>query len=178
VLTRTGRLDGHGDTDGRPIVKVKGIRVAGYDDPYERHAGEGFADLFRQPDASEIARFATWLRPIRDHVDIVMVHNPALLPDAVKELDAEERPRPLLFLVGHTHHSALTRSPGATIINAGTVGAGGTGSLLKHLNVGIARVTYEMTPRFTPLAVDQVDINPRSGNATARRERLDETLDK
>ena len=177
VLTRTGRLDGKGDTTGRPIVNVKGIRVAGYDDPYERHAGEGFADLFRVPGPDEIERFATWLRPIRDDVDIVMVHNPALLPEAVRELDAEHRAHPLLFLVGHTHHSSLTRTPGATIINSGTVGAGGTGSLLKHLDVGIARVTYEMTPRFTPLAVDQIEIDPRSGNATARRERLDEPVD-
>ncbi len=177
VLTRTGRLDGKGDTSGRPIINVKGIRVAGYDDPYERHAGEGFADLFRIPGPDEIERFATWLRPIRDDVDIVMVHNPALLPDALKELDEENRATPLLFLVGHTHHSSLTRTPGATVINSGTVGAGGTGSLLKHLDVGIARVTYEMTPRFHPLAVDQIEIDPRSGNATARRERLDEPLD-
>ncbi len=177
VLTRTGRLDGKGDTSGRPIINVKGIRVAGYDDPYERHAGEGFADLFRIPGPDEIERFATWLRPIRDDVDIVMVHNPALLPEAVRELDAEHRAQPLLFLVGHTHHSSLTRTPGATVINSGTVGAGGTGSLLKHLDVGIARVTFERTPRFHPLAVDQIEIDPRSGNATARRERLDEPLD-
>jgi predicted phosphodiesterase len=177
VLTRTGRLDAKGETTGDPIVNVKGIRVAGYDDPYERHAGSGFADIFRIPGPEEIERFATWLRPIRDDVDIVMVHNPALLPEAVQELDREHRAQPLLFLVGHTHHSSLTRTPGATIVNAGTVGAGGTGSLLKHLDVGIARVTYEMRPRFTPLAVDQIDIDPRSGNATARRERLDEPLD-
>jgi hypothetical protein len=106
-----------------------------------------------------------------------MVHNPALLPIALDELDAEHRARPLMFLVGHTHHSALERRPGSTIVNAGTVGAGGTGSLQKNLKVGIARVTYVIEPRFTPLAVDQVDIDPRSGNATARRERLDEPLD-
>jgi Icc-related predicted phosphoesterase len=176
VLTRTGRLNGRGETTGRPIVDIKGIRVAGYDDPYERHAGEGFADLFRKPDASEIARFANWLRPIRDDVDIVMVHNPALLPDAVKELDAEQRARPLLFLVGHTHHSSLTRSPGATVVNAGTVGAGGTGNLAEHSKVGIARLTYDVKPRFEPLAVDLIEIDPGSGNATARRERLDEPL--
>jgi predicted phosphodiesterase len=177
VLTRTGRLNGRGETSGREIVNVKGIRVAGYDDPFERHAGQGFADIFRIPDASEIERFADWLRPIRDDVDIVMVHNPALLPLAVKELDARPRTQPLVFLVGHTHHAALTRTRNATVINAGTVGAGGTGSLLKHLDVGIARVTYEIEPRFKPLAVDMIEIDPRSGNATARRERLDESVD-
>jgi hypothetical protein len=108
-------------------------------------------------------------------VDIVMVHNPALLPDALTELDDEHRAQPLLILVGHTHHSELTRRPGATIINAGTVGAGGTGNLKEHSKVGIARITYETTPSFTPLAADLVEIDPGSGNATARRERLDES---
>jgi predicted phosphodiesterase len=102
-----------------------------------------------------------------------MVHNPALLPDALKEL--ESRAKPLLFLVGHTHHQQLDRLPGATIINAGTVGAGGTGNLKEHSKVGIARITYETKPSFMPLAADLVEIDPGSGNATARRERLDES---
>src|SRR5829696_2006181 len=177
VLTRTGRENPKGETTGHPIVDVNGLKVAGYDDPYERRSGEGFADRYnRTPDASELERFATWLRPIRDDVDIVMVHNPALLPNALDELDAEQRPRPLLFFVGHTHHSELTRRPGATIVNAGTVGAGGTGNLLENSKVGIARVTYETQPSFTPLAADLIEIDPGSGNATARRERLDEPV--
>ena len=177
VLTRTGRLNARGETSGRPVVDVKGLRVAGYDDPFERRAAQDFADRFdRTPDAAEVERFATWLRPIRDDVDIVMVHNPALLPTALDELDAEPRAQPLLFLVGHTHHSSLTRRAGSTVINAGTVGAGGTGNLLEREDVGIARVAYETEPRFTPLAADLIEIDPRSGNATARRERLDEPL--
>ena len=158
-------------------MSFNGLRVAGYDDPFERRSGEGFADRYnRTPDASELERFATWLRPIRDQVDIVMVHNPALLANALDELDAEQRPQPLLFFVGHTHHSELTRRPGATIVNAGTVGAGGTGNLLEQSKVGIARVTYETQPSFMPLAADLIEIDPGSGNATARRERLDEPV--
>ena len=59
------------------------------------------------------------------------------------------------------------------MINAGTVGAGGTGNLLEREKIGIARLSYEAKP-FEPLAVDMVTIDPRSGSATARRERLDE----
>jgi predicted phosphodiesterase len=176
VLTRSGRLNARGETTGRPVVDIAGLKVAGYDDPFERRSGEGFADRYdRTPDAAELERFATWLRPIRDEVDIVMVHNPALLPDALTDLDAEQRTRPLLFLVGHTHHSALTRRPGATIVNAGTVGAGGTTNLLEREKVGIARITYDNGP-FTPLAADLIEIDPRTGDATARRERLDEPV--
>ena len=177
VLTRTGRLSPDGETtSGHPIVSVAGLRVAGYDDPFERRAGEDFADRFDMtPDATQIERFTSWMRDVRDRADIVMVHNPALLPDALDELDAENRAKPLLILVGHTHHAELTRRPGATVINAGTVGAGGTGNLVKASNdIGIARLSYESKPSFRPLAVDMVTIDPRSGSATARRERLDE----
>jgi predicted phosphodiesterase len=177
VLTRTGRLNGKGETTGQPVINVKGLRVAGYDDPFQRRAAEDFTDRYdRTPDASELERFATWLRPIRDDVDIVMVHNPALLPDALDELDEQPRQEPLLFLVGHTHHNALTRRPGATILNAGTVGAGGTTNLLEREQVGIARVAYETEPGFQALAADLIEIDPRSGNATARLERLDEPV--
>ena len=81
VLTRTGRLSGKGETtDGHPVQTVAGLRVAGYDDPFERQAGENFADRYnRTPDPTEVERFATWMRGVRDDVDIVMVHNPALL---------------------------------------------------------------------------------------------------
>jgi predicted phosphodiesterase len=177
VLTRTGRLSADGETtSGRLVVTVAGLRVAGYDDPFERRAGEDFADRFdRTPDATQIERFTTWMRDVRDDADVVMVHNPALLPDALDELDAENRAKPLLILVGHTHHAKLTRRPGATVINAGTVGAGGTGNLVKaDNNIGIARLSYEVRPSFQPLAVDMVTIDPRTGSATARRERLDE----
>jgi predicted phosphodiesterase len=178
VLTRTGRQSGRGDTtDGRPVVNVAGLRVAGYDDPFERHAGDNFADRYnRVPDAAEVDRFTDWLRGVRDQVDVVMVHNPALLPKALDELDAEPRSQPLVILTGHTHHAELTRRPNATVINAGTVGAGGTGNLLEKSDIGIARFLYERKPSFRALAVDMVTIDPHSGSATARRERLDEPV--
>ena len=177
VLTRTGRLNADGETTGHPVVTIAGLRIAGYDDPFQRRAGEGFADRYdRTPDAAELARFATWLRPIRDDLDIVMVHNPALLPDALQELDEAPRAEPLVFLVGHTHHNALSRRPGSTVLNAGTVGAGGTTNLLEREKIGIARLAYETEPSFEALAADLVQIDPRSGSTTARRERLDEPV--
>jgi predicted phosphodiesterase len=176
VLTRAGRLSNNGETtSGHPVVTIAGLRVAGYDDPFERQAGQNFADRYnRAPDRSEVERFATWMRGVRDQADIVMVHNPALLTDALKELDADPPAKPLTILVGHTHHAELTRRPGATVINAGTVGAGGTGNLLEKNKIGIARLSYDTQPSFQALAVDMVTIDPRNGSATARRERLDE----
>ena len=63
-----------------------------------------------------------------------------------------------------------------TIVNGGSIGGGGTGNLAEEdtTDVGIARVVYTAEPSFRPLAVDLVSIDPSSGSATARRERLDE----
>ena len=82
---------------------------------------------------------------------------------------------PIVFVVGHTHHADLETQPGVTVINGGSVGAGGTGNLADApTNVGIARLAYSIDPRFTPLAADLVSIDPGDGSATAQRVRLDE----
>ena len=62
------------------------------------------------------------------------------------------------------------------VVNGGSIGGGGTGNLAERetTDVGIARVVYTPDPAFRPLAVDLVSIDPSTGSATARRERLDE----
>ena len=68
VLTRTGRLSADGETtSGHPVVTVAGLRVAGYDDPFERRAARSSPTATtarRTP--SEIERFTTWMRSVRD----------------------------------------------------------------------------------------------------------------
>jgi hypothetical protein len=61
------------------------------------------------------------------------------------------------------------------VINGGSIGAGGTGNLAEDsTKVGLARLSYATKGGFEPLAADLVGIDPGSGAATARRERLDE----
>jgi hypothetical protein len=76
-------------------------------------------------------------------------------------------------MVGHTHTADLGRQPGVTVINGGSVGAGGTGNLAEQVNIGIARFIYSLKPAFTPLAADLVTIDPGTGSSSARRTRLD-----
>jgi hypothetical protein len=59
------------------------------------------------------------------------------------------------------------------VVNGGSVGAGGTGNLAEKTPIGLARLTYTADPAFQPLAADLVTIDPGTGSATARRERLD-----
>jgi predicted phosphodiesterase len=175
VLTAQGRLQ-RGGTHGHVINRIAGLRVAGYGDPFERRAADHFKDRYREPPtpAQQVA-FTSWLRPLLGKVDLVMVHEPALIAPALQELKANPPAEPLAFLVGHTHHSALTRQPNVTVINGGSVGGGGTGNLADGSTpIGLARFSYDLSGGFRPLAVDLVGIDPGTGAATARRERLDD----
>jgi predicted phosphodiesterase len=170
VLTEDGSF-----TDGKVIQDIKGLKVAGYSDPFERRRGENFKDRYEPaPTPAMTDAFTAWLRPLIGKVDVVMVHEPALIAPAIEILKDDPPTRPLVFITGHTHKAAIERYPGVTIINGGSVGAGGTGNLTELVHMGIARLIFTSEPDFQPLAADLVEIDPGDGSATARRERLDE----
>jgi predicted phosphodiesterase len=173
VLTEDGRLLPNGRL-GRVIVNVRGVRVAGYADPFERLARNGFRQQ-REPRPTEEQQreFANWLRPLIGDVDIVMVHEPQLAELAVEELRRDPPPRPMAIFTGHTHESALRTSHNLLELNGGTVGGGGTGNLEKNQPFGLAVVTYDRRGGFDPLAADLVEIDGRVGAAKAERTRLD-----
>jgi hypothetical protein len=104
-----------------------------------------------------------------------MVHEPGLIGPALQMLEDDPPARPIVFVVGHTHSPSIARGPGVTVVNGGSVGAGGTGNLAEPTDIGIARLIYTVEPAFQPLAADLVEIDPGDGSATARRQRLDGT---
>jgi predicted phosphodiesterase len=175
VLTDLGRLK-RGGRYGRVINDIAGMRVAGYSDPFQRRAAENYRDRFEpEPSEEQLEAFATWLRPLVGKVDVVMVHEPALIEKALEELEIVPPEEPIVFVVGHTHKPELTRSENVTVINGGSIGGGGTGNLTDDAtDIGLARLSYSLGRGFRPLAADLVSIDPGSGAATARRERLDE----
>ena len=71
-------------------------------------------------------------------------------------------------------NSTQVTSPGLGGSTLPTGVAGGTGNLTEPTKMGIARLIFTTAPNFQPLAADLVEIDPGSGSATARRERLDE----
>ncbi len=177
VLTQFGRLKPGGGY-GPVVNEVAGLRVAGYSDPFERKAAEGYRDRFtNEITPAQQATFATWLRQQLGNVDVVMVHEPGLIAQALEELEAAPPADPLVFLVGHTHEPSLDRQPNVDVINGGSIGGGGTGNLADGSTaVGLARMSYDTADGFEPLAADLVAIDPGTGAATARRERLDEPV--
>jgi predicted phosphodiesterase len=175
VLTEHGRLNPDGSY-GDVVQRIAGLRVAGYSDPFERRSADDYADRYHPiPTAEQQDAFTQFMRSVEPDVDVIMVHEPQLIAPALAILKDDPPSHPIVFVVGHTHHADLETQPGVTVINGGSVGAGGTGNLADApTNVGIARLAYSIDPRFTPLAADLVSIDPGDGSATAQRVRLDE----
>ncbi len=173
VLTERGRLMPDGSY-GPQVVDIDDLRVAGYRDPFERRAGENFRDRYQpSPTPAQQDAFTAWLAPLIGDVDIVMVHEPALIEPALAILEDSPPARPLVIITGHTHKASLERFPGVTVINGGSVGAGGTGNLTERTDYGLARLIYTTKPAFQPLAADLITIDPTDGSSTASRERLE-----
>jgi predicted phosphodiesterase len=174
VLTERGRLLRRGRL-GPVVVNVAGLRVAGYGDPFRRRRARGYLRAGPpDPTPAEQTLFAEWVRGLERKVDVVMVHNPVLAAQAIGMLHRDPPEQPIVLLVGHTHRADIRIDGEVTVINGGTVGAGGTGNLNEDAKIGAARMIYVRDRQaFTPLAADLVEIDPGSGSATARRFRLD-----
>ena len=173
VLTERGQMKADG-TFGPQVVDINDLRVAGYRDPFERRSTENFRDRYQpSPTPAQQDAFTAWLAPLIGDVDIVMVHEPALIEPALAILKDNPPSRPLVIITGHTHKASLDRLPGVTVINGGSVGAGGTGNLTESTDYGLARLIYTTKPDFQPLAADLITIDPGDGSSTAKRQRLE-----
>jgi predicted phosphodiesterase len=172
VLTRRGRLLPGGRL-GEIVVNVDGLRVAGYEDPYQRRARNGYRNRGSDPTGAQRRAFAAWLRPLLGQVDVVMTHGPGLTELAVQELKEDPPARPLAILTGHSHMSSVKTSENLVELNGGTVGGGGTGNLEKNQPFGLAVLVWARSRAFTPLLADIVEIDAVSGAAKAERRALD-----
>jgi hypothetical protein len=158
---------------GDVVVKVDGVRVAGYSDPFERRRRNGYRDRGSEATDAQKRAFADWLRPLLPRVDVVLTHQPGLTDLAVEELRRDPPSRPLAILTGHTHVPSLSTSRNLVLLNGGTVGGGGTGNLEKKQPFGLAVLVRQRSRRFTPLLADVVEIDAVSGAARAERTSLD-----
>ena len=175
VLTEHGRLL-RGGRFGPMVVRVAGLDVAGYGDPFRRRRARGYTKegFTPAPTPAEQTLFAEWLTKVEPKVDVVMVHEPGLAAKGIQMLRSDPPSHPIVMLVGHTHRAAIEIHPNFSVINGGTVGAGGAANLDENAKIGVARMLYANGDGgFQPLASDLVEIDPGNGSATAKRFRLD-----
>jgi predicted phosphodiesterase len=176
VLRRYGRLNADGST-GALVVKVGGVRIAGYDDPLKRLASKDYEDNGATYTEEEQQAFAAWFDDVRAKVDVVMVHAPGLAKLAIDALRADPPTTPLVVVWGHTHTAELRQDGALTTLNPGSLGGGGTGNLAEAGgDIGLARLIYDTAGGFAPRAADLVQIDPGNGSAQAQRHRLDEPV--
>jgi predicted phosphodiesterase len=172
VLTREGRLRPDGSTDGRRIIEIDGLDVAGYDDPLEGRSARVEAhplELTEAQFAEAAQEFVSWFSGLPLRPDIVLVHQHGLAHALLRTIRPEDAP--LLILTGHDHEQHLERNESAVLVDGGTVGAGGPFAIGEQ-HVGFAELRF--TESGVTRTVDLVDVEPLTGNALARRVALTE----
>ncbi|WP_205695732.1 metallophosphoesterase family protein [Conexibacter sp. SYSU D00693] len=170
VLRRDGQVRADGSR-GPVVVRAAGLRIAGFESPNVRRRAGGYRDEGAEVDEAEREAFRSWVLGLAGQVDVVLVHEPALVGDALDVLRADVTLPPLLVVSGHTHQAAVRADRDVVEVNGGSIGAGGTGNLGDGTDLSLAVVTFRRDP-FAPLAVDTVAIDPATGAATATRVRV------
>jgi predicted phosphodiesterase len=175
VLTDTGRLNGAGHTDGRPVQRILGMKVAGWSDPLEAKTDPAspsrifsFADL-PNGTAKYVAaeqRLLDWFEALPERPNIVMVHENGLAQSLARSLQEQNYQGRLLILTGHDHKQHIDKYGRIVVADGGTVGAGGVFGASKS-PVGFADLNLIDKGRLA--SVDLVQVQPFTGAAQADR---------
>ncbi len=176
VLTSTGRLLPNGRTDGKPVQKLFGMKVAGYEDPFESHSDDpgdpkrifSFAQLPDGDLAFQTAgeELVAWFEKLPQKPDVVLVHESGLAQTLARTLHADGYSDPLIVLTGHDHKQHVDKYGSIVVADGGTVGAGGLFGISKTA-VGFAYLNVS-----SPGVLDSVDLvqaEPFTGAAQADR---------
>ena len=169
VLTRDGRLLPDGSTDGRPVVDIDGLQVAGYDDPLEGRTGHLEArplDLSESEFVAASSELVAWFEALPSRPDIVVVHQHGLAHTLLESVADGEFEQPLLIFTGHDHEQHLHEEEGAVLVDGGTVGAGGPFEIGAQA-AGFAEIHF--ADGAEARAVDLIEVEPISGEARASR---------
>jgi predicted phosphodiesterase len=175
VLTDTGRLNGAGRTDGMPVQKILGLKVAGWPDPLEAKTDPGspsrifsFADLPHGTTKYLAAeqRLLNWFEALPERPNVVLVHENGLAQFLARSLQQQGYQGRLVILTGHDHKQHIDKYGRIVVVDGGTVGAGGVFGASKS-PVGFADLN--LVGRGQLASVDLVRVQPFTGAAQADR---------
>ncbi|MGH3013429.1 MAG: metallophosphoesterase family protein [Gaiellaceae bacterium] len=174
VLTRNGRLLPDGSTDGRPVAQIDGWDVAGFDDPLEAPTARfepRSLDLTGTEFTAAADELRIWFEQLPSRPDIVLVHQHGLAHALLDGLGEDDGEGEVLILTGHDHEQHLHEEDGVVLVDGGTVGAGGPFEIGVQ-SAGFAEIHF--TDGGSARAVDLIEVEPVSGNASATRVVLDD----
>jgi predicted phosphodiesterase len=175
VLTRDGRLLEDGSTDGPPVVQIDDWDVAGFDDPLESPTARfdpRSLDLTETEFITAAGELRAWFEQLPSRPDIVLVHQHGLAHALMDGLVEDDGEGDLLILTGHDHEQHLHEEAGVVLVDGGTVGAGGPFEIGVQ-SAGFAEIHF--TDGGAAQAVDLIEVEPVSGNASATRLVLGDT---
>ncbi len=168
VLTRHGRLQEDGTTDGDPVVTVDDLQVAGFEDPLESASGTFEGRLLELKENSFLdarRQLLEWFASLPERPDVVLVHRHGLA-HALLDALAEDGGAPVLILTGHDHHQHVETEGVHVLVDGGSVGAGGAFGVGEEPS-GFALVHLDADEQAR--AVDLVEVEPATGAASAHR---------
>jgi predicted phosphodiesterase len=177
VLTSEGRLRPDGTTDGRPVIDVAGLQVAGFSDPLEWRGANAddperifsFSELEdgdrRRREAEEA--LVGWFDGLPQRPEVVLVHQNGLAQHLAETLAARPDHEALVVLTGHDHEQHVDRHGNVVVVDAGSVGAGGLFGIGDE-RVGLGDLHFAASSPAL-LAVDLIEAEPFTGAAAAQR---------
>lgn len=157
-------------------TKIDGLRVAGFADPMLWRGSDpsdptrifSFSEL---PDGKRRLRQAKrdvlrWFEGLKPRPDVVVIHQNALAQHLAREL-ADREDEPLTILTGHDHLQHINRYGEITVVDGGTLGAGGIFGSGEEF-AGLALLHFDADEPVLD-SVDLISIEPFSGQAQAER---------
>jgi hypothetical protein len=153
--------------------------MAGFEDPlafakgeYPKgiRAGMSFGDIpdgAARKEAAVAERWGWWLA-LPERPQVLILHQEALGRELAARIQADDPDGPpLTILVGHTHRQRLDRYGPVTVVNSGSIGAGGLFGIGEQ-SVGLALLDLDRATNAL-VATTLISQNPATDAAQARR---------
>jgi predicted phosphodiesterase len=169
VLRNDGALDRRGQVVRGPVITVAGMTVAGFSDPLEAPAATfGVHPLELQGNDFKSAgqRLVEWFDELRPRPQVVLVHQHGLAHALLDHVAAQQDHTPVVILTGHDHLQHMERVGKSLLVDGGTLGAGG---LFAVGEIPAGFIDLRLDASFAPISADMVQIEPVSGDGSARR---------
>lgn len=160
------------------VQEIGGLSIAGFEDPLAYaegdfppglRAGISFGDIENGDElfADAVDERWAWWQKLPRRPQVLVVHQSALGTELAERIAAEDpEGLPLTILVGHTHRQRLDRFGPVTVVNSGSIGAGGLFGLGTQ-EVGLALMDFTTAGALE--ATELISNNPATSAARAQR---------